>query len=289
MAVEARRKLKERLAARAGILVPGAANAMTARVIEELGYEAVYVTGAGVTNMSLGLPDHGLITLSEIAEHVRAIAEVTELPIIVDGDTGFGNPVNVWRTVRMLERAGASAIQIEDQIFPKKCGHFAGKEVVPTGEMVQKIRAAVDARRDGNFQIIARTDARAVHGFEDAISRAEAFIAAGADVTFVEAPTSRDELAEIPRRLAVPQVANMVHGGKTPILPQRDFAAMRYGCVLYANAALQAALLATQKVLGALLRDGSLEKVGDLLAGFDERQRAVGKPFFDALEAKYKD
>jgi 2-methylisocitrate lyase-like PEP mutase family enzyme len=289
MSESARRTLKERLAARKGMLVPGAANAMTAKVIEELGYEAVYITGAGVTNMSLGMPDHGLITLSEIAEHCRAIAEVVELPIVVDADTGFGNPVNTWRTVRMLERAGASGIQLEDQIFPKKCGHFAGKDVVPTGEMLQKIRAAVDARRDANLQIIARTDARAVHGFQAAMERAEAFIEAGADVTFVEAPTSREELAEIPRKLPVPQVANMVYGGKTPILPQRDFAEMGYGCVLYANAALQAALLATQRVLGALLRDGSLDNVKDLLAGFEERQRAVAKPFFDALEAKYKE
>jgi 2-methylisocitrate lyase-like PEP mutase family enzyme len=288
MAENVRRRLKQRLAARAGILVPGAANAMTARVIEELGFEAVYVTGAGVTNMSLGMPDLGLVTLTEIGDHVRAMAEVTSLPLIVDADTGFGNPVNVYRTIRHLEQAGASAIQLEDQVFPKKCGHFSGKGVVPLAEMLPKIRAAVDARRDPDLLIIARTDARAVEGFAAAIDRAHAFIEAGADVTFVEAPVSREELAEI-ARLPVPQVANMVYGGNTPILPQRDFAAMGYGCVLYANAALQAALLATQKVLGALARDGSLDAVGDLLAGFEERQRAVAKPFFDALEAKYRE
>jgi 2-methylisocitrate lyase-like PEP mutase family enzyme len=287
MSSSTRRRLKQRLAARAGILVPGAANAMTARIIEELGFEAVYVTGAGITNMSLGMPDLGLVTLTEIGDHVRAMAEVTSLPLIVDADTGFGNPVNVYRTIRHLEQAGASAIQLEDQIFPKKCGHFSGKGVVPLGEMLPKIRAAVDARRDPDLLIIARTDARAVEGFAAAMDRAQAFIEAGADITFVEAPISREELAEI-ARLPVPQVANMVYGGKTPILPQRDFAAMGYGCVLYANAALQAALLATQKVLGALARDGSLDAVGDLLAGFEERQRAVAKPFFDALEAKYK-
>jgi len=288
MAESARRRLKERLAARDALLIPGAANAMTAKLIETLGYEAVYLTGAGVTNMSLGMPDHGLVTLSEIAEHCRWIADATGLPIMVDADTGFGNPVNTWRTVRMLERAGASAIQLEDQVFPKKCGHFAGKEVIPAAEMVQKIRAAVDARHDGDLQIVARTDARAIDGLEAALERAEAFVEAGADVTFVEAPTSRDELAAIARRLRVPQVANMVHGGKTPIVPQRDLASMGFGCVLYANAALQAALLATERVLGALRRDGSLENVGELLAGFEERQRAVAKPFFDALEAKYR-
>jgi 2-methylisocitrate lyase-like PEP mutase family enzyme len=288
MGESTRRKLKQRLAARAGILVPGAANAMTARVVEELGFEAVYVTGAGITNMSLGMPDLGLVTLTEIGDHVRAMAEVTSLPLIVDADTGFGNPVNVYRTIRHLEQAGASAIQLEDQVFPKKCGHFSGKGVVPLREMLPKIRAAVDARRDPDLLIIARTDARAVEGFAAAMDRAQAFIEAGADLTFVEAPVSREELAEI-ARLPVPQVGNMVYGGKTPILPQRDFAAMGYGCVLYANAALQAALLATQKVLGALARDGSLDAVGDLLAGFEERQRAVGKPFFDALEAKYRE
>jgi 2-methylisocitrate lyase-like PEP mutase family enzyme len=283
-----RARLKRRLAAREAIVAPGAANAMTARVIEQLGFEVVYVTGAGVTNMSLGLPDLGLVTLSEIAEHVRAMAEVTSLPLIVDADTGFGNALNVHRTVRLLEQAGASAIQLEDQVFPKKCGHFAGKEVIPAVEMAAKIRAAVDARRDPDLQIIARTDARAVEGFEAALERAAAFIEAGADATFVEAPVSRDELAAIPRRFAVPQVANIVHGGKTPALPQVELAAMGFGCVLYANAALQAALLATERVLGALRRDGSLENVVDLLAGFEERQRVVGKPFFDALEAKYR-
>ncbi|MBI3517030.1 MAG: isocitrate lyase/phosphoenolpyruvate mutase family protein, partial [Proteobacteria bacterium] len=164
MAVKPTTLLKAKLAERRALLVPGASNALTALIAADLGYEAIYVTGAGVTNMSLGMPDLGLITLSELAEPVRAIAEMVDLPIIVDADTGFGNAVNVQRTVKLLERAGASAIQLEDQVFPKKCGHFAGKDVIPLAEMLPKIRAAVDARRDPDLVIIARTDARAVAG-----------------------------------------------------------------------------------------------------------------------------
>src|ERR1700753_1446732 len=209
-------ELKALLARRAAGTVPGAANALFARVIEDLGFEAVYVTGAGVANMHLGVPDVGLTTMTEVAETVAAIADAVRLPIIVDADTGFGNAVNMVRTVRTLERAGAAGLQIEDQVFPKKCGHFAGKHVIPADEMVQKIKAAVDARRDPSLQIIARTDARAIEGLDRALERANAYIAAGADVTFVEAPTSLDELARIAKELPVPQVANIVFGGETP-------------------------------------------------------------------------
>jgi 2-methylisocitrate lyase-like PEP mutase family enzyme len=280
--------LKAKLAERRALLVPGAANVLTALIAADLGYEAVYVTGAGVTNMSLGMPDLGLITLSELASHVGAIAEMVELPIIVDADTGFGNAVNVHRTVKVLERAGASAIQLEDQVFPKKCGHFSGKDVIPLAEFVPKIRAAVDARRDPDLLIIARTDARAVVGLEPAIERAAACIEAGADVTFVEAPESIAEMAEIPRRLAVPQLVNLVVGGKTPVLAQAELQAMGFAVALYANVALQAAVKAMQGVLGALKRDGALDAVRDHVASFAERQRLVQKPRFDALEQKYR-
>ena len=280
--------LKAKLAERRAMLVPGVPNALTALIAADLGFEAVYVTGAGVTNMSLGMPDLGLITLSELAQHVGAIAETVSLPIIVDADTGFGNAVNVQRTVKLLERAGASAIQLEDQVFPKKCGHFAGKDVIPLAEMLPKIRAAVDARRDPDLQIIARTDARAVVGLEAALERAAAFIAAGADVTFVEAPESFEEMRAIPRRLAVPQLVNMVVGGKTPVLAQPVLREMGFAVALYANAALQSAVKAMQTVLSALLRDGSLDAVHDQVASFTERQRLVQKPAFDALEQKYR-
>jgi 2-methylisocitrate lyase-like PEP mutase family enzyme len=281
-------QLKALMARRAAVIVPGAANALFARVIEDLGFEAVYVTGAGVANMMLGVPDVGLSTVTEVAEAAAAIADAVNVPIIVDADTGFGNAVNVVRTVRTLERAGASGIQLEDQVFPKKCGHFGGKHVIERAEMVQKIKAAVDARHDPALQIIARTDARAVEGFEAAIERALAYVAAGADATFVEAPTSVDELAQIPKAINVPQVANVVFGGKTPDPGHEKLAQFGFSIVLYANAALQAALKASYDVLGALKREGSLQSVADRLASFDERQRVVAKDVWDARESRYR-
>ena len=273
---------------RKAAIFAGAANGLFARIIEDLGYEAVYVTGAGIANMYLGAPDIGLTTLTEVASHVSAIADAVALPLLVDADTGFGNPVNVVHTVRVLERAGAAGLQIEDQVFPKKCGHFDGKDVVPLEEMTAKIKAAVDTRRDGDLQIVARTDARAILGLQAAIDRAGAMIEAGADVTFVEAPTSADELAQIARSLSVPQVANVVFGGLTPELGQRKFAELGFGCVLYANAALQAALKASHDVLAALKREGSLASVSDSLAGFAVRQQTVAKPIYDELERRYR-
>ncbi|MFG1183444.1 MULTISPECIES: isocitrate lyase/PEP mutase family protein [Xanthobacter] len=279
--------LKNLVARRAAITVPGTANAMFARVIENLGFDAIYVSGAGIANMALGAPDIGLTTLTEVAEATAAIADAVSLPIIVDADTGFGNAVNMVRTIRMLERAGAAGIQIEDQVFPKKCGHFSGKEVIPTGEMVQKIKAAVDARVDGDIQIIARTDAAAVEGFDRAMERAHAFIEAGADMTFVEAPVTVEELARIPRELPVPQIANIVFGGRTPDPGREQLGQMGFSLVLYANAALQAALKASYEVLEALKREGSLASVSHRLATFDERQKAVAKDHWDELESRY--
>jgi len=255
--------LKALMGRRQAAIVPGAPNALTARIIADLGYEAVYVTGAGVTNFQLGAPDLGLITLTELAETVTLIRDAVTLPLIVDADTGFGNAVNVTRTVRVLERAGADAIQLEDQDFPKKCGHFSGKAVVTAAEMVQKIHAAVDSRRDPGLLIIARTDARAIDGLDAALERAEAYIAAGADATFVEAPEAPAELARI-GRLAVPQVANMVFGGKTPLTGQSELARLGFALVLYANTALQAAVHGMQSVLGALRRDGGLDRAEPL-------------------------
>jgi 2-methylisocitrate lyase-like PEP mutase family enzyme len=281
-------RLKELLARRAAVTVPGAANALFARVIEELGFEAVYVTGAGIANMLLGAPDVGLTTMTEVRDTAAAIAEAVSVPIIVDADTGYGNAVNVVRTVRALERAGAAGIQIEDQAFPKKCGHFAGKDVIAREEMVQKIKAAVDARHDQSLQIIARTDAYAVEGLERALERAQAYVAAGADVTFVEAPTTLDELARIPKALDVPQVANIVFGGKTPDPGREKLADLGFSIVLYANAALQAALKASYDVLSVLKNEGSLRSVSDRLASFEERQRTVAKDEWDAREARYR-
>jgi len=281
-------RLKTILAARSAAILPGTPNALFARLIGQHGFEAIYVTGAGIANMSYGFPDIGLVTLAELCDHVAAIADAVESPILVDADTGFGNPLNVMRAVRLLERAGAAGIQLEDQVFPKKCGHFAGKQVIPRDEMVQKIKAACDARHDGDLQVVARTDARAIEGIDAAIDRAQAYIEAGADATFVEAPLGADELARVARELAVPQIANMVFGGLTPPASRDELSALGFGGVLYANAALQAALLAVDDVMAALRRDGSLAQVADRLAGFEQRQCAVDKPHYDALEQRYR-
>jgi 2-methylisocitrate lyase-like PEP mutase family enzyme len=281
-------RLKTLLAERRALTLPGAANAMFARVIEEQGFEACYVTGAGVANMHLGAPDIGLTTLTEIANALAPISDAVNLPLLVDADTGFGNGLNMARTVRVLERAGAAGLQIEDQVFPKRCGHFAGKDVISCVEMVSKIKAAVDARRDGDLQIVARTDARAVEGFNAAMDRAHAFIEAGADVLFVEAPVSLEEMERIARELPVPQIANIVFGGKTPDPGRERLKEMGFAGVLYANALLQAALRTSYEVLESLRETGSLDAVAHRLASFEERQRSVAKPHWDALEARYK-
>jgi 2-methylisocitrate lyase-like PEP mutase family enzyme len=272
---------------RRGLVVPGAFNGLSARVVADAGYEALYVTGAGVTNGHLGLPDVGLISLNELAAHVAAIRNVVSLPLIVDADTGFGNPVNVWHTVRVLERAGASAIQLEDQVFPKRCGHFDGKAVIPAAEMVQKIRAACEAREDPDLMIVARTDAYAMEGLEAALERAEAYVEAGADMTFVEAPRTEADLRRVIETLPVPQLINMVIGGRTPPVSGAMLTEMGAGVVLYANAALQGAILGMQRALDELRRSGMLTGESGLVAGFEERQRLVGKPMVDALEARF--
>jgi 2-methylisocitrate lyase-like PEP mutase family enzyme len=282
-----RRWLRKRLEARDALLAPGAGNALTARIIQDAGFEVCYVTGAGIANTYLGAPDVGLVTATELASTTAAIAEICALPLVVDMDTGFGNAVNTYRTVKVLERARASAVQIEDQDFPKKCGHFSGKAVIPAEEMCAKIRAAADAREDENFLIIGRTDARAIEGLDSALERAARYAEAGADLTFVEAPTSVEEMIEITSRLEVPQVANMVVGGRTPLLPQAELAEIGFALVLYANTALQAAMKSMSDAMAALRRDGGVHNILGDLADFGERQRLVDKDFYDALEKKY--
>jgi 2-methylisocitrate lyase-like PEP mutase family enzyme len=267
-----------------GVLLPGAADALTARIVEDLGFKAVYLTGAGLTNMDMGLPDLGFMDLSQVAEHVLAIRGVVELPLIVDIDTGFGNAINVAHTVRTLEQAGASAVQLEDQHTPKRCGHFEGKELISADEMVGKVRAAADARRQ-DLVIIARTDAIAVEGFEAAIERAGRYIEAGADMTFVEAPETLEDLKAVPTRLAAPQMLNMVLGGKTPIVDAATAGEMGFGFVLYANAALQAAIHGMQATLRWLKANGVLDE--SMVTAFAERQRLVGQAAFDAMEVRY--
>jgi len=282
-----RQALRALVEARHGALVPGAFNALSARVIADLGFEAVYVTGAGVTNMQLGLPDQAFIGLSDIAEATARMRDAVALPLIVDADTGFGNAVNVRHAVRVLERAGADAVQLEDQVSPKRCGHFSGKAVVDCAEMVGKIHAAVDARADSGLLVMARTDARAVHGFEAAIERAQAYAEAGADILFVEAPESAAEIRALPGRLQSPLLMNMVIGGRTPLVDMAELGALGYAIVLYANAALQGALAGMQRALQALMRDGRLAEDPALVASFAERQRLVGKAEIDDWEQRY--
>lgn len=269
------------------LIVPGATDAVTARVIEDLGFSAAYVTGAGLSNARFGYPDIGLVGMSEVVEHVAAMAENVDIPLIVDADTGYGNALNVQRAVRLLERAGAAAIQIEDQVAPKRCGHFDGKEVIDADEMVQKIRAAVDARSSQTL-VIARTDAAAVLGIDEALDRAHRYQEAGADVLFVEAPTSRDDLARIPREVPGTHVVNMVEGGRTPLLGQDELGSMGFTLIVYANSAMRAAVYATRSVLQHLRDAGSTIGVTDRLITWDDRQGLVRKPLFDALEVKYR-
>jgi 2-methylisocitrate lyase-like PEP mutase family enzyme len=282
-----RREFRNMLSPGAALLLPGVSNALAARVVADQGFVAAYVTGAGIANTFLGVPDIGLVTVTELAEHVAAIRAVFPGPLMVDADTGFGNALNMVRTVELLERAGADALQIEDQVFPKRCGHFAGKHVVAAAEMVEKIKAAVDTRRDGDLLIIARTDAIAPEGFEAAIARAAAYHDAGADITFVEAPTSMEQIADIPRRLPWPQLINIVLGGRTPELPNKKLTELGYAGVIYANVALQSAVKGMQAALGELRRKGHMGDASDLVADFSERQRLVHKDEFDALELKY--
>lgn len=286
MSASTRPTLRSLLKPGAGVLIPGAANALAARIAEAAGFEAVLLTGAGLANSFLGVPDLGLTTLTEVADNLAAMREAVSIPIVADGDTGFGNALNLQRTVRLFERAGADAIQLEDQVFPKRCGHFDGKQIVSAGEMVQKVKAATDAR-NGDMLILARTDARAIEGLAAALERAAAYLEAGADLIFVEAPQSADELAAIPRELRAVHLCNMVFGGRTPLLSREVLAGMGYAGIIYANAALQASMLAMQRVLGHLHAHGSLEGAESSLVSFDDRQKLVDYARYQEMEKRY--
>jgi 2-methylisocitrate lyase-like PEP mutase family enzyme len=270
----------------ATLVVPGAPNALTARLIEDAKYPAIYVTGAGIANTYLGAPDIGLLSLTELTAHVAAMSNAVATPLIVDADTGFGNAINTWHTVRSLERAGASAVQLEDQTFPKRCGHFAGKSTVPCQEMVEKIHAAVEGRTDPNLLIIARTDARAELGLAEACRRAQAYRQAGADVIFVEAPQTEREIATIAAEVAGPKVLNIVAGGATPELPLQRIEELGFAIVLYANLPLVVGMHAVQALLD-VLHTGNLSAAPPAVS-WQQRQAAVRKPFFDGLEEKYQ-
>ena len=271
----------------AGHIMPGVANALAARVVESAGYKMFMVSGAAVANTYLGVPDLGLVSVTELAGHVAAIRDVVNIPMLVDADTGFGNAINARRAVKLLERAGANAIMLEDQTYPKRCGHFEGKDVVPKAEMVSKLKAAVDARTDPDMMILARTDARAVDGFEAALDRARAYQEAGADFLFIEAPLTKEELLAIPREVPGIHLCNMVIGGKTPLLPREELAKAGYAVICYANAALQASLLAMQEVLRHLHDKGSIEGIESKLMMFAERQKVLDADKYKELEKRY--
>jgi 2-methylisocitrate lyase-like PEP mutase family enzyme len=277
------------LLARPEILVlPGCADPLTARLAAAAGFEAVYATGAGIANTLLGVPDVGLVTMTELADHVRRIVAAVDAAVVVDIDTGFGNAINARRAVQEIERAGAAAVQIEDQVFPKRCGHFAGKEVIPEAEMVAKLRAVLDARADPDLVVIARTDALAVEGFEAAVARGRAYAAAGADLVFVEAPTTEAQLSGLPAQVPAPLVANMVEGGKTPLHSAAELEAMGYRAVIYANAAMRVGAAAVRDAFHELRASGDTRGLLDRMLGWEERQALVGLPEIEALEARYR-
>lgn len=271
------------------IVAPGAFDALSARLIEQAGFPAVYVTGAGVASSRLGVPDIGLTTMNEVLETAKNIVSVTNIPVICDADTGYGNALNLMRTTQDFERIGVAAIQVEDQITPKRCGHTEGKQLVSMEEMVKKIEAFRYAKQTEDFVLIARTDAIAVNGFEDAIERARAYAQAGADVLFVEAPRTIEEMKRIPELLSdVPLLVNMVEGGgKTPLLPVRELEAMGFRIAIYPASAWMAAIKAMQGVLRELKEHGSTDGFSEHMVSFQEMFEVVGLAQYRALEAKY--
>jgi 2-methylisocitrate lyase-like PEP mutase family enzyme len=268
--------LKSRLVRHPAVLAPGVFDPLTALLVEQAGFEAAYLSGASIAYTQLGRPDLGLVGLEHLSDVVLRIRERVELPLIVDADTGFGNALNVQRTVRRLERAGANAIQIEDQSFPKRCGHLAGKTVIPTAEMVGKIAAAVDARHSSETLIVGRTDAAAVEGFPAALERAAAYLAAGADILFVEAPRREEDMRSLVAAFAgkVPLIANMVEGGNTPLLSSDQLSAMGFGMVIAPGALVRIMVPAAESLLQALKTHGSSLSVRERmidLAGVNDR------------------
>lgn len=281
-----RQKFKQLVMAPGYVIAPGAYDTLTARLIQIAGFEAVYLTGGGYSR-SNGYPDVGLLTMTENVQWIARTVEAVDIPVIADMDTGYGNAVNVVRSVREYEKTGVAAFHIEDQISPKKCGHYDGKQLVSTAEMVGKIKAAVDTRRDGDLVIIARTDSRAVEGLQSALDRMNAYLEAGADLGFVEAPQSVEELAAIPKAIARPAVANVFEGGKTPALAARQLEAMGYRLGIYPSQTHRAAIAAAKKVLATLKRDGHTEAIEHELATFNDREEAVNTAHWRALETQY--
>ena len=269
------------------LVAPGCFDGLSARLVEEAGFAAAYLSGGAVAR-SMGIPDIGLVTLSETIDRAAQVVAAVKIPVIADADTGYGNAVNLVRTVREFERTGVAAIHIEDQITPKRCGHLDGKEVIPLAEMEKKLQAALATRTDADFCIIARTDARGVHGFDDAISRGRAFARLGVDAIFVEAPQSEEELAQIPRLIpGVPILVNVFKGGKTPMLPMGRLEKMGYRIAIYPSETQRAAIHAMRRALDTLKREGTTESIDGTLTTFKERDRVVGLDDWQNIEREF--
>ncbi len=279
-------RLRTLLAQPGALVAPGAFSGLSAKMVEQAGFSAVYASGAGVANNLLGQPDVGLLTMTEMLEQIRHMTAATSLPLVADVDTGYGNPINVHRTVQEFEAAGVAGIQIEDQVMPKRCGHFEGKEVVSTSEMVAKLQAALEARRDADLLVIARTDARAKLGLEEALDRAGRYLEAGADMVFVEAPTSVEELQEI-TKLPGWTMANMVEDGKTPLLTAEELSEIGFKFVIFPNTASRAAMRSMEDVLGLLKREGGSGGFRDRLVSMADRNRITGLDAIRDLESSY--
>lgn len=280
-------RLRQLLDANALVMAPGCFDCITARLVAGSGFPAAYITGSGVSMSALGAPDIGAISFGEVVERARRIADVVDIPVICDVDTGYGGPINVIRTVREMERAGVSAIQMEDQAWPKKCGHEPGRRVVTIGEMTGRIKAAVDARDDADFVVIARTDARTTHGLAEALDRAEAYREAGADVIFVESPESRDEMQAINDRIAAPTLANMVEGGRTPVLPANELADLGYRLAIYPNSLTRLIGRQGAMMLEHLAREGTTAGLEAQMLDHHGLWSLFDYPEWTALEARF--
>ena len=280
------RVLRERLLSPRLLMAPGAFDPLSAMLVEQAGFDAVYMTGGGFARTN-GLPDLGLMTMTEIVSVLDRVCEVVSIPVIADLDNGYGNAVNVRRAVRAFEKAGVAGFHIEDQVLPKKCGHYEDKAVIAVDEMIGKIKAAVDARLDEDLLIIARTDARAVEGLDAALDRVSAYLDAGADLGFVEAPQSHEELQEIPRREPRAAVANIFEGGKTPFVPAGDLESWGFRLAIYPSQTQRSAIWAMRETLHAMKAAGSSAGVADQMISFAERERVVRTAEWLELDARY--
>ena len=281
-------RLKTLLAGERCIVAPGVADAFAARMVGMENFEACYMTGFGTSLTRLGMPDIGLLTMSEMVDNAARIVDACGIPLVADADTGYGNPMNVRRTIREYERAGVAGVHLEDQAWPKRCGHLAGKRVIPIEEMEAKLKAAVDSRRDADFVVIARTDAIAVEGFEAAVERSARYRAAGADVLFIEAPTSMVQLETISRRFkGVPLLYNMAASGKTPDLDNASMARLGFRIAIFPNWLLLAAIPAMRRMLRELKTKGSVADIRKEVATFKEFTDIAGLPEVQALENRY--